>query len=58
MGFSKFRRDDFPPTILDQADKALYYAKQHGRNCLYNYEVLISEGKLVTPEDNSSIELF
>lgn len=58
MFFSKFRRDDFPTAILDQADKALYYAKQHGRNCLYNYEVLIGEGKLFTPEGNSSIELF
>ena len=58
MGFSQFNRHDFPPTILDQADKALYYAKQHGRNCLFNYENLIDDGKLVTPEDNSSIELF
>jgi len=58
MGFSKFRADDFPPTILDQADKALYYAKQHGRNCLFNYESLIEQGKLTTPEDNSTVELF
>lgn len=58
MGFSKFRADDFPPSILDQADKALYYAKQHGRNCLYNYEKLIEKGKLTAPEDNSSVELF
>jgi len=58
MGFSKFRADDFPPSILDQADKALYYAKQHGRNCLYNYEVLIEQGKLTTPEDTSTVELF
>lgn len=58
MGFSKFRINDFPPSILDQADKALYYAKQHGRNCLYNYEALIEQGKLEAPEDNSSVELF
>ena len=58
MGFSKFTANDFPTIILDQADKALYYAKQHGRNCLYNYELLIEQGKLKKMEDMSSIELF
>lgn len=58
LGFSQFCIDDFPPSILDQADKALYYAKQHGRNCLYNYEQLIIEGKLTVPQENGSVELF
>lgn len=58
MGFSQFCVDDFPPSILDQADKALYYAKEHGRNCLYNYEQLIVEGKLNAPQEAGSVELF
>lgn len=58
MGFSQFSANDFPPSILDQADKALYYAKQHGRNCLYNYEKLVIEGKLSESEDSGSVELF
>lgn len=58
LGFSQFCIDDFPPSILDQADKALYYAKQHGRNCLYNYEQLVLEGKLNQLKENGSVELF
>lgn len=58
LGFSQFCVDDFPPSILDQADKALYYAKEHGRNCLHNYEQLILEGKLSVPQEAGSVELF
>jgi diguanylate cyclase (GGDEF)-like protein len=46
IGYAQINSDDFPVTILDKADKALYFAKQHGRNLVCCYENLISQGKL------------
>jgi len=60
IGFSKIEVDDYPPEIIDYADKALYYSKEHGRNCTNNYEELIMQGKLSqasVPHD-SEIDLF
>lgn len=46
IGYAQIDSDDFPVTILDKADKALYFAKQHGRDQVCCYENLISQGKL------------
>jgi len=43
----KFYR--LPEDIVDRADKALYYAKEHGRNKLFFYESLV-ENKLLSKE--------
>ena len=43
--------------ILDHADKALYFAKEHGRNCVFNYEELIKNGSL-TDHKESNVTLF
>lgn len=58
IGFEKISLKDFPPAILELADKALYYAKEHGRNCLHNYNQLIQSGKLRETEITSSVDLF
>lgn len=47
-----------PKIILDNADKALYYAKENGRDCLYNYEVLLGSGKVHAVIEEGDIELF
>ena len=46
-------------TILDRADQALYYAKENGRNQVFLYEDLVTQGKIkpVKPE-TGDIELF
>ena len=63
IGFEGIGPTDFPATILDQADKALYFSKQHGRNCLHRYSELVSEGKLELPvadtaSSDDSVDLF
>jgi diguanylate cyclase (GGDEF)-like protein len=41
------------------ADKALYYAKNHGRNQTHCYEALVAEGKLEpVTQTKGDVELF
>jgi len=58
LGFSRITENDYPQTVLENADKALYYAKEHGRNCAYNYESLIKKGELVEAKEAGSVDLF
>ena len=45
IGYAMITNNDFPHVILERADKALYYAKEHGRNCVYNFEELLESGE-------------
>lgn len=47
-----------PVEILGQADQALYYAKEHGRNQVCFYEDLIAGGHLTAKVSNDDVELF
>jgi diguanylate cyclase (GGDEF)-like protein len=59
VGFTEIRRGDTPSGAFERADKAVYYAKEHGRNQVCNYESLIAEGKLAAESANiGDIELF
>ncbi|GAB1391972.1 hypothetical protein MASR1M60_01350 [Rhodocyclaceae bacterium] len=59
IGFTQIKLGDTPSMILDAADEALYWAKEHGRNQCHAYEVLIGEGKLQRAATHvSDIELF
>ncbi|MEW6165838.1 MAG: GGDEF domain-containing protein [Pseudomonadota bacterium] len=46
IGFTRIKLGDTPSAILDSADEALYWAKEHGRNQCHAYETLIAAGKL------------
>jgi len=59
IGMTGISTDELPTTILDRADKALYYSKKNGRDQCSVYEDLVAEGKLspVSP-GGDNVELF
>ena len=57
IGYAKIVDGVFSHITLDHADKALYYAKEHGRNCTCNYEELVEKGSL-SEHKKSSVTLF
>ena len=48
IGFVEIARQAIPTEVLGHADDALYYAKEHGRNRLCQYERLVKSGD-ITP---------
>ena len=58
VGYAMIRENDYPPAILDLADKAMYYAKKHGKNCVYNHESLVAEGEIQDQKKSGAIDLF
>ncbi len=58
-GVCEFQKDVFHVTLMDQADQALYYSKQNGRNRVTFYEEIVEAG---LAKDNSvthgDIDLF
>ena len=58
IGYAQINSLDFPVIILDKADKALYFAKQHGRNQVCCYENLVSQGKIQDSVILNETELF
>lgn len=59
VGFARAAVGDYPATVIDRADKALYYAKEHGRNRTCSYESLVAGGKLASEVmSTGTIDLF
>ncbi|MGP1666813.1 MAG: diguanylate cyclase domain-containing protein [Rhodanobacter sp.] len=59
IGYARIGVGDYPATVIDRADKALYYSKEHGRNCTHGYEALIGNGLLTTEVlVQGSVDLF
>lgn len=57
IGYAHIGEHDYPATVLDRADKALYFAKEHGRNCVHGFETLAAQG-LLAGALAGSIDLF
>lgn len=47
IGFSALLVNDTPSGAFGRADKAVYYAKTHGRNQVCSYQDLVASGELV-----------
>lgn len=59
VGYTPIVDQALPPHVFEEADKALYYAKEHGRNQVCDYLGLVSSGELVPDVHISgSVELF
>lgn len=59
MGVVEVKHDELLTNVFDMADKALYYAKQHGRNQIQSYEYLLANGQLHPGvPDTGDVELF
>lgn len=59
VGFTSLRPGDTPNDAFARADKAVYFAKQNGRNQVQHHAQLVAEGKLQDEvRDNSDAELF
>jgi diguanylate cyclase (GGDEF)-like protein len=59
VGFSALRPDDTPSAAFERADKAVYWAKQNGRNQVAFHADLVDRGLLAEASlDNRDAELF
>lgn len=60
IGFTQVGDSEMPTTIIERADRALYYAKDHGRNQVQNYEQLITQSALTIAQQptENEVEFF
>jgi PleD family two-component response regulator len=59
IGYTRVSPDDIPASAVERADTALYYAKEHGRNCSHCYEALLRTGAVVPKvAGTTELELF
>jgi diguanylate cyclase (GGDEF)-like protein len=58
VGFTQVRSSDSPASAFDRADKAVYFAKQNGRNQVRHHADLVAAGLLADEARRSDVELF
>ena len=59
IGYCEFNNKIPLPSIIQRADKALYYAKEHGRNKTCGFESLINQNEITDIViDEGEVELF
>ena len=58
VGFTELRTGDTPSAAFERADKAVYFAKENGRNQVRHHADLIAQGKFEDASRVSDVELF
>ncbi|MFN0317856.1 MAG: GGDEF domain-containing protein, partial [Burkholderiales bacterium] len=58
IGYTQIQSADTPFLAFSRADKAMYYAKSHGRNRVCQYEELVELGHIVESQAWGDLELF
>lgn len=58
VGFSELKAGDSPSAAIERADKAVYYAKTHGRDQVQSHADLIARGEIEVSEKIGDVELF
>ena len=58
IGVTEIDIHSHPSSLLEEADKALYYAKDHGRNQVCEYHELVAAGKIKPRIIKNDIDLF
>jgi diguanylate cyclase (GGDEF)-like protein len=58
VGFSEVKSGDTPSAAFERADRAVYYAKGHGRNQVRSHADLVASGELVDSAIVGDVELF
>ena len=58
IGFTDVRLDDNPSQAFERADKAVYWAKAHGRNQVAEHADLVKRGELTELHKAGDVELF
>lgn len=58
IGVSRLSPRIHPKNVLEQADQALYYSKENGRNRVSSYQQLLAEGIFSKREFDTEVEMF
>ena len=57
-GYTAVRAHDTPTAAFERADRAVYYAKAHGRDQVRSHEALLAAGLLEAEKQSGDVELF
>lgn len=58
IGFTEVKPGDTPSAAFERADKAVYFAKSHGRNQVQSHAELVARGHLEDESKIGDVELF
>lgn len=58
IGFTEVMPGDTPSAAFERADRAVYFAKAHGRNQVQSHAELVARGHLIDESKTGDVELF
>ena len=58
VGYTRLHPGDTPSSAFERADRAVYWAKAHGRNQVFSHAALVASGDLADHSKVGDVELF